>query len=131
MSFHGPTPIIVPNAAITCSLHTFDYAASIILMPVMQTGPNAGTPALQVQYNTFVGNMWNHYYTQCMQPPPDPQRGCNWLANRVTHWSNQLISMNPNSYGYALKSAKISWAQHMLSECQCHGYAKLAKDVIS
>ena len=54
-------------------------------------------------------------------------RGCDWWANRVDHWTDQLTGMNPNpnspqgQYHLNLKNAKIAFAQQMHTLCACVG----------
>jgi len=68
------------------------------------------------QYFVFLFNMWDSY-TGVTIPNIS---GCDWWADRVTHWTSQLPGLTaPNNI--LLKNAKINFAQQMHIICNCPG----------
>ena len=62
-------------------------------------------------FTVFINAMWSGY----------SNGGCNFWANRINHWTDQIANNNYNPYVLARKQAKVLFAQNMHVACDCPG----------
>ena len=89
---------------------------------------NATIDVVMQQYN-LPGTVWNYphgflnyqqtgFYQWYAAGGDSLAAGCAWFDNKITQWTNQLANITAPIH-YALKSAKIAWANLMLDSCGC------------